>query len=159
MNCSRPDLSINSEGLRPSLFPRVCLRLTSTESVMPSKDLILCQSLLLPASFFSRIGVFSNKSALHIRWPKYQSFTISTNPSSEYSGLISFRIDWLVWSPCSPRDSQESYSAPQLKGINSSVLSLFYCLYLTSLHDYWKTVTLTRRTFVGKVMSLFFNTL
>ena len=156
MDCSRPGLSINSEGLCPSLFPRVCSRLTSIESVMPSKDLVLCHPLLLPASFLSRIGVSSNKSARHNKWQKYQSFTVSINPSNDYSGLNSFMIDWLV---CSPRDSQESYPAPQFEGINSSVLSLFYCPDLTAVPDYWKTVTLTRQTFIGKVMSLFFNTL
>ena len=154
MNCSRPDLSINSEGLRPSLFPRVCLRLTSTESVMPSKDLILCQSLLLPASFFSRIGVFSNKSALHIRWPKYQSFTISTNPSSEYSGLISFRIDWLVWSVTVQGTLMSLFQHHNSK---ASILqhSAFFVIHLSNSYmTTGKTIALTVRTFVGKVISL-----
>ena len=79
------------------------LKLLSTESVMPSNHLILCCPLLLPPSIFPSIRVFSNKSVLHTRWPKYWSFSISS--SNEYSGLISCRI-WLVGSPFSPRDSQ-----------------------------------------------------
>ena len=70
------------------------LRLMSIESVMPSNHLILCHPLLLPPSIFPRIRVFSNESALHIRWTKYWSFSFSISPSNEYSGLISFRIDW-----------------------------------------------------------------
>ena len=70
------------------------LKLMSTESVMPSNHLILCRPLLLLPSIFSSIRVFSNESALHIRWPKYWSFSFSISPSNEYSGLISFRIDW-----------------------------------------------------------------
>ena len=71
------------------------LTLMSIESVMPSNHLILCHPLLLPPSIFPSIGVFSNESALHIRWPKYWSFSFSISPSNEYSGLISFRMDWL----------------------------------------------------------------
>ena len=72
------------------------LKLTSIESVMPSNHLIFCQPLLLPPSIFPRIRVFSNELALHIRWPKYWSFSFSINPSNEYLGLISFRMDWLI---------------------------------------------------------------
>ena len=71
------------------------LKLTSIESVVPSNHLILCPPLLLPPSIFPTIRVFSNKSVLHIRWPKYWSFNVSISPSNEYSGLISFRMDWL----------------------------------------------------------------
>ena len=71
------------------------LKLMSIESVMPSSHLILCCPLLLPPSIFPRIRVFSSESALHTRWPKYWSFSFSISPSSEYSGLISFRMDWL----------------------------------------------------------------
>ena len=71
------------------------LKLMSIESVMPSNHLILCRPLLLPPSIFPSIRVFSNKSVLHIRWPKYWSFSFSISPSNEYSGLISFRMDWL----------------------------------------------------------------
>ena len=70
-------------------------KLMSTESVMPSNHLILCRPLLLPPSVFPSIRVFSDESVLHIRWPKYWSFSFSISPSNEYSGLISFRIDWL----------------------------------------------------------------
>ena len=88
------------------------LKFMSIESVMPSNHHILCHLLLLLPSIFPSIRVFSNESALHIRWPKYWSF--STSPSNENSGLISFSVD-LVWSPCCPRDS----SAPQFGTINS----------------------------------------
>ena len=71
------------------------LKLISIESVMPTNHLILCHSLLLPSSIFPSIRVFSNESVLHIRWPKYWSFSFSISPSNEYSGLISFRMDWL----------------------------------------------------------------
>ena len=91
------------------------LKLTSIESVMPSNHLILCHPLLLLPSIFSRIRVFLNESALYIRWPNYWSFSFNISPSSEHSGLISFRMDWLVGSLCSPRDSQESSPTPQLK--------------------------------------------
>ena len=109
------------------------LKLMSIESVMPSNHLMLCHPLLLP-SIFPSIRVFSNESVL-IRWPKYWSFSIS--PSNEYSGLTSFRIR-LVWSPCCPRDSQESSPVPQFKSIYSSVLNLLNGPTLTSVHDYWK---------------------
>ena len=78
----------------PSPTPRV-LKLMSIESVMPSNHLILCRPLLLPPSIFPSIKVFSNESILHIRWPKYWSFSFNISPSNEYSGLISFRMDWL----------------------------------------------------------------
>ena len=91
--------------------------------------------LLLLPSICPSIRVFSNESALHIRWPKYWSFILGISPYSEYSGLISFR---LVWSACSLRDSQESSPAPQFRSINSLVFSLFYCPTLTSIYDYWK---------------------
>ena len=78
---------------------RSLLKLLSTESVMPSNHLILCCPLLLLPSIFPSIRVFSNESALRIRWPKYWSFSFSTSPSSEYSGLISFRMDWLATEP------------------------------------------------------------
>ena len=102
------------------------LKLMSIESVMPSNHLILCCPLLLPPSVFLSIRVFSNESALHIRWPKYWSFSFSISPSNEYSGLISFRMDW---SPCCPRDSQESSPTPQFKSISSSVLSFLYVVF------------------------------
>ena len=90
----------------------------------------------------SRIRVFSSESVLHIRWPKYWSFSSSISPSNEYSGLISFRIDWLVWSPCSPRNCQESSLTSQFKSISSLALSFLYSPTLTSIHDYWKNHSL-----------------
>ena len=90
-----------------------------------------------PSTFnLPSIRVFSNESALHIRWRKYWSFTFSISPCNEYSGLISF--DWLVGSPWVPRDSQESSPTPQFKSINSLALSFLYSPTLTSVHDYWK---------------------
>ena len=126
--------------------------------VMPSSHLILCHPLLLLPSVFPSIRVFSNESGLHIRWPKYWSFSFSISPSSEYSELISFK-DGLVGSPCSPRDPQESSPTPQFK---ASILqcSAFFTIQLSHLYmTTGKTIALTRRTFVGKVMSLLFNTL
>ena len=111
-------------------------KLTSIESVMPSNHLILCRPLLLLPSIFPSIRVFSNESALRIRWPKYWSFSFSISPSNEYSGLISFRRDWLDL--CCPRDSQESCPKPQFKNVNSSALSFLYRPTLTSIYDYWK---------------------
>ena len=86
--------------------------------------LILCCSLLLLPSILARIRVFSNELTLHIRWPKYWSFSFSISPSNEYSELISFRIDWF-YLLCCPRDSQASLPAPQFESINSLLLSLF----------------------------------
>ena len=112
------------------------LKLMSIELVMPSNHFILCHPLLLLPSIFASIRVFSNESVLHIRWPEFWSFSFSISPSSEYSGLISFRTDW--WSPCCPRDSQESSPTPQCKSNNSSVLCFLCSPTLTSIHDCWK---------------------
>ena len=123
---------------------------------MPSNHLILCCPLLLFASVFPSIRVFSSDSALHIRWSKYWSFSFFLPMKIQDW----FLLDWLVWSPCSPRDSQESSPAPQFESTSSLVLSLLYGPTLTSIHDYWKNhVALTIQTFVGKVMPLLFNTL
>ena len=100
-------------------------KLMSIESMMPSNHLILCCPLLLLPSIFPSLRVFSSELALCIRWPKYWSFSFSISPSHEYSGVISYRIDWFE-SHCCPRDSQESSPAPQIKSINSSALSLLY---------------------------------
>ena len=113
------------------------LKLMSIESVMPSNYLILCHPLLLP-SIFPSIKVFSNESVLHIRWPKYWSFSFSISPSNEYSGLISFRIDWFDLLAVQGSLLQESSPTPQFKSINSSVLSFRYGPTLTSIRDYWK---------------------
>ena len=111
------------------------LKLMSIELMMPSNHVILCHPLILPPSIFPSIRVFSKESVLHIRWPKYCCFGFNISPSSEYSGLISFRMDW---SPCSPRDSQESSPTLQFRSINSLALSFLYSPTLTSIHDYWK---------------------
>ena len=123
---------------------------------MPSNHLILCRPLLLLPSVFSSIRVFSNESALHIRWPKYWSFSFSNSPSNEYSGLISFRID--------------RFDLLALQGTLKSLLqhhsskaSILWCsaFFMVQLsHPYMyigKTIALTTWTFVAKVMSLFFN--
>ena len=112
------------------------LKLMSIESVMPSNHLILCHPLLLPPSIFPSIRVFSKKSVLHIRWPKYWSFSFSISPSNEYSGLISFRMDWLDL--LAVQGIQESSPTPQFKRISSLALSFLYSPTLTSIHDYWK---------------------
>ena len=130
----------------------------SIELVMPSNHLILCHPLLFLPSIFPSIRVFSNESVLHIRWPKYWSFSFSISPSNEHPGLISFRMDWL--------------DLPALQGTLKSLLqhhsskpsillhSAFFIVQLS--HPYMttgKTIALTRRTFVGKVISLLFNML
>ena len=100
------------------------LKLVSIESVMPSSHLILCHTLLLPPSVFPSIRVFSNESVLWIRWPKYWSFSFSISPSYEYSGLISFRMNWLDL--LAEQGTQESSPTPQFKNINSLVVSFLY---------------------------------
>jgi len=116
---------------------RSLLKLMSIESMMPSNHLILCRPLLLPPSIFPSIRVFSNESILHIRWPKYWHFSFSISCSNEYSGLISFRIDWLDLLAVQGT-LQESSPTPQFKSINSSVLSFLYTPTLASIHDYWE---------------------
>ena len=127
-------------------------------SVMPFNHLILCHPLLLLPSVFPSIRVFSNESVLRIRWPKYWSFNFIISPSNEYSGLISFRIDWLDL--LAVQGTLKSLLQHlQFKSINSSALS-FPIVQLS--HPYvtiGKTIALTRQTFVGKVMSLLFNML
>ena len=127
VDCSTPGLPVHHQLQRS-------LKLKSIESVMPSNHLILCRPLLLLPSIFSSIKVFSNKLVLRIRKPKYWSFSFSISPSNEYSGLISYRMDWLDL--CSPRDSQESSPTPQFKSINSFALSFLHSPTLTSIHDY-----------------------
>ena len=130
----------------------------SIELVMPSNHLILCCPLLLLPSIFSSIRVFSNESVLCIRWPKYWSFSFSISPSNEYSGLISFRIDWFDLHAI-----QETLnSLLQHRSSKASILqhSAFFMVQL--LNPYMtpgKIIDLTRQTFVGKVISLLFNIL
>ena len=116
------------------------LKLMSIESVMPSNHLILCHPLLLPPSIFPSIRVFSNESALLIRWPKNWSFSFNISPSNEYSGLISFRIDW--FDLLAVQGALKSLLEPQFISINSSVLSFLYSTTLASVHDYWKNHSL-----------------
>ena len=113
------------------------LKLMSIVLVMPSKHLIVCCLLLLLPSIFPSIRVFSNKSVLHIRWPKYWSFSIS--PSNEYSRLNSLTIDWFDFLVV--QGTLKSLPAPQFKSINSLALSLLYGQTLTSIHDYWKNLS------------------
>ena len=128
----------------------------SIESVMPSNHLILCYPLLLPPSIFPRIRIFSNESVLHTRWPKYWSFSLSIDPSNDYSGLISFRMDWLDLLAV-----QGAIKSLQHHNSKASILrcSAFFIVQLS--YPYMtagKTIALTVRTFIGKVISLCFNT-
>ena len=113
------------------------LKLMSVELVMPSNHLILCRPLLLLPSIFPGIRVFSSKLVLCIRWLKYWSFSFSISPSNEYSGLISFRMDWFDLLAVQGT-LKESSPTPQFKSISSSVLTFLYSPTLTSIHDYWK---------------------
>ena len=151
MDCSTPNfLSItNSWSL---------LKLMSIELVMPSNHLILCHPLLLLPSVFPNIKVFSIDSFLRIRWPKYWGFSFSIGPSSEYSGLISFRMDWFDFLAVQGNLKNRL----QYHSSKASVLqcSAFFMVQLS--HPYMttgKTIALTRRTFVGEVMSLLLNML
>ena len=128
----------------------------SIESVRPSNHLILCCPLLLLSSILPSIRVFSNELVLHIRWPKYWSFSFGISPSNEYSGLISYRTDWLDLLAI-----QETLKS--LLHHHSSKASILQCsaFFIVQLsHPYvttGKTIPLTKRTFVGQVMSLLFN--
>ena len=130
----------------------------SIESVMPSSHLILCRPLLLLPSIFPSIRVFSNESALRIRWPKYWSFSFNISPSDEHPGLISFRMDWLDLLAVQG-------TLKSLLQHHSSKASILWCsafLTVQLSHPYMttgKTIALTRWTFVDKVMSLLFNML
>ena len=128
MNHSMPGLPVHHQ-LPKSTKPM------SIEVVMPSNHLILCCPLLLLPSIFPSIRVFSNESTLHMRWPKYWSFSSSIGPSNEYSGLISFRMDWLDLLRI--HGTLESSPTPQFKSISSLMLSFLYSPTLTSIHEYW----------------------
>ena len=130
----------------------------SIDLVMPSNRLILCHPLLLLTSVFSSIGIFSNVSVLRIRWSNYWSFSFSINPSNEYSGLISFKIDWLDLLAI----QGTLKSLLQHDSLKASVLWHSAFFIVQHSHPYMttrKTITLTRWTLVGKVMSLLFNML
>ena len=125
---------------------------------MPSHHLILCCPLLLPPSIFASIRVFSNEPVLHIRWPKYWSFSFNISPSTEYSGLISFRMDWLdllTGQGTLKSLLQHHSSKASILRCSAFFVVQFSRPYMTT----GKTIALIRQTFVGKVMSLLFNML
>ena len=130
----------------------------SIELVMPSNCLILCHPLLLLPSIFPRIRIFSSESVIHIRWPKYGSINFSISPSNEYSGLISFTTDWLdllaIQGTLNSLLQHHSSKASILRCSAFFIIQLSHPCMTTG-----KTIALTRRTFVGKVMSLLFNML
>ena len=130
----------------------------SIESMMPSNHLILCYPLLLPPSIFPSIRVFSNELVLRIRWPKYWSFSLSINPSNEYAGLISFRIDWLDL--LAVQGTLKSFLHYHSSKASVFLHSAFFIIQLS--HPYMaigKTIALTRWTSIGKEMSLLLNML
>ena len=137
---------------------RSFLKLMSVESVTPSNHLILRRPLLLPPSIFPNIRIFSNESVLPIRWPKYWSFSFNISPSREYSGLISFRMDWLDLL------AVQGTLKSLLQHYSSKASVLWHSAFFIVQHSYpymttGKTIALTRWTFVDKVMSLLFITL
>ena len=128
-------------------------KLMSIDSVMPSNHLILCHPLLLQPSNFPSIRIFSKESVLHIRWPEYWSFSFSISPSNEYSGLISFRIDWF---DLAVQETFKSLLQHHTSKVSIIWRSAFFTVQLS--HPYMtigKTKALTRQTFVGKVISAF----
>ena len=151
MNCSTP-------GLLSITNSRSLLKLMSIESVMPSSHLILCRPLLLLPPMPPSIRVFSNESTLRIRWPKYWSFSFSISPSNKHPGLISFRMDCLDL--LAVQGTLKSLLQHHSSKASIFRRSAFFTVQLS--HPYMttgKTMALTRRTFVGKVMSLLFNML
>ena len=144
MNCSMASLSITNSQSLPKLI--------SIESVMPSNHLILCHPPLFPPSIFPSIKVFYNESALCIRWPKYWSFSFNISPSSEHSGLISVKIDWLDL--LAVQGSLKSL--PQHHSSKASILRCSNFLIVQLVHPYMTAaIALTRRTCVGKNVSAF----
>ena len=145
-SCSVLSDSLWPHGLQHARPPSITnsqswLKLMSIESVMPSNHLILCHSLLLPPSIFSSIRVFSNESALRIRWPKYWSFSFNISPSSEHPGLISFRMNWLdLLAIQGTLRSLLQHHSSKASILRCSAFLL--CPSLTSLHDYWKNHSL-----------------
>ena len=147
-------------GLQHARLSHLQLKFVFITSVMPSNHLMHCCPLLLPLSVFPSIRVFSRESVLHIRWPKYWSFSFSINPSNEYSGLISFRMDWLdllaVQGSLKSLPQHHSSKAPILR---CSTIFMVQLSHPYSDMTTGKNTALTRWTFVGKVMSLLFNML
>ena len=148
----------HTRPLCPSPTPRVYSNSSPIESVMPSNHLILCRPLLHRPSVFPSVRVFSSESVLHIRWPKYWSFSFSISPSNEYSGLISFRMDWLDL--LAVQGTLKSLLQHHSSKASIFQHSAFFRVQIS--HPYMtsgKTIALTRQTFVGKLMSLLFNML
>ena len=151
MNCSTPSFPVHHQ------LPEF-LKFMSIKLVMPSSHLILCRPLLLLPPISPSIRVFSNESTLCIRWPKYWSFSFSISPSNEHSGLISFRMDWFYLLAVQG-------TLKSLLQHHSSKASILWCSAFFTVqlsHQYMttgKTIALTRRTFVGKAISLLFNIL
>ena len=150
MDCSIPGFPVCHQ------IPELA-QIRSIQLVMPSTHVILCRPLLLPPSVFPSIRVFSSESILCIRWPKFRSFSFSINPSNEYSGLISFRVDWFDLLAV-----QGTLTGLQHHSSKASVLqhSAFFMVQLS--HPYMTTgttIALTRLSFVGKITSLLFNML
>ena len=161
LNCGQLFLTLWTAASQASLSitnSQSLLKLMSIESVMSSNHLTLCCLLLFLPSIFPSMRVFSNESVLHIKWPKYWNFSFNISPSSEYSGLIFFRIDWL--DPLAVQGTLKSLL--QHHSSKASILrcSAFFIVQLPHPHMIsGKTIALTRWTFVGKVMSLLFNML
>ena len=124
----------------PSPSPGVCPSSCSLSQRCHPTISFFEPALLLPPSLFPSIRILPNESVLRIRWPKYWSCSCSVSPSNEYSGLISFKVDW--FDLLAVQDSQESSPAPQSESINSLALSLLYGPTLTSVHDYWRDCSL-----------------
>ena len=144
MDCSMPGLGVHNQLPEPTQTHALF------ESVMPSNHLILCHTLLLLPSIFPSIRVFSNKSALHITWPKYWSFSFNISPSNEYSGLISFRMDWLdlLEVQGTLKSFLQDYSSKaSILQCSAFFISQLSYPYMTT----GKTIILTRRTFFGNV--------
>ena len=151
MNHSTPGLPVHHQLPESTKSMSIVL-------VMPSNHLIFCRPLLLLPSIFPSIRVFSNESALHIRWPKYWSFSFNISPSNEHPALISFRMDWLDL--LAVQGAHKSLLQHHSSKASILLCSAFFIVQL--LYPYMttgKTIALTRRTFVGKVMSLLFNML
>ena len=149
MDCGTPGFPVHHQLLELT-------QLMSVESVMPSNHLTLCRPLLLLPPIPPSIRVFSNESVLHIRWPKDWSFSFSISPSNEYSELISFRMDWFAL--LAVQGTLKSLLLHHSSEASILRCSAFFRVQLS--HPYMssgKTITLTRRSFVGKVMSLLFN--
>ena len=147
MDCSTPGLPVHCQTWS-------VLKLMSIELVMPSSHLILCRPLLLTPSIFPNLMVFSSESVLHIRWPKYWSFSFSVSPSKEHPGLISFRMDW--FDLLAVQGGLKSLLQHHSSEASTLLHAAFFIVQLPHPHmTTGETIALTRWTFVGKVMSLF----